>query len=138
MPTRTDTRTAVARRAVLAAGLGDVLAAPAIRPSPAQGAPTRVGVLHLLFRTMAISETALRDTVLMMNGSTQPSIIKDTARAVRHLARERGLAVVLVEQHFEFARDLADRIVVAVRGEVALGGPVDALEDEAVRRLLTV
>jgi urea transport system ATP-binding protein len=68
----------------------------------------------------------------------QPSIIKDIARVIRHLARERGLAVVLVEQYFEFARDLADRIAVMVRGEVALGGPVAELEDEAVRRLLTV
>ena len=68
----------------------------------------------------------------------QPSIIKDIARVIRHLARERNMAVVLVEQYFEFARDLADRIAVMVRGEVALGGPVDALEDEAVRRLLTV
>jgi len=68
----------------------------------------------------------------------QPSIIKDIARVIRLLARERGLAVVLVEQYFEFARDLADRIAVMVRGEVALGGPVDTLEDEAVRRLLTV
>ncbi len=68
----------------------------------------------------------------------QPSVIKDIARVIRLLARERGLAVVLVEQYFEFARDLADRIAVMVRGEVALGGPVDALDDEAVRRLLTV
>ena len=68
----------------------------------------------------------------------QPSIIKDIARVIRHLARDRGLAVVLVEQYFEFARDLADRIAVMVRGEVALGGPVGDLEDEAVRRLLTV
>ena len=68
----------------------------------------------------------------------QPSVIKDIARVIRHLAQDRGLAVVLVEQYFEFARDLADRIAVIVRGEVALGGPIDALEDEAVRRLLTV
>jgi urea transport system ATP-binding protein len=68
----------------------------------------------------------------------QPSVIKDIARVIRLLARERGLAVVLVEQYFEFARDLADRIAVMVRGEVALAGPVDALDDEAVRRLLTV
>jgi urea transport system ATP-binding protein len=46
--------------------------------------------------------------------------------------------VVLVEQYFEFARDLADRVAVMVRGEVALGGPVETLDDEAVRRLLTV
>ena len=68
----------------------------------------------------------------------QPSVIKDIARVVRHLARERNMAVVLVEQYYEFARDLADRIAVMVRGEVALGGPVGGLDDEAVRRLLTV
>ena len=68
----------------------------------------------------------------------QPSIIKDIARVVRHLARDRNMAVVLVEQYFEFARDLADRIAVMVRGEVALGGAVESLDDEAVRRLLTV
>ena len=68
----------------------------------------------------------------------QPSIIKDIARVIRHLARDRNMAVVLVEQYFEFARDLADRIAVMVRGEVALGGPIGELEDEAVRRLLTV
>ena len=65
MPT-TAVRPAVTRRAALAAGLGSVLAAPAIRLSFGQGAPIRVGVLHSLSGTMAISETALRDTVLMM------------------------------------------------------------------------
>jgi urea transport system substrate-binding protein len=56
------------RRGLLGATAADVatLAAPAIRPSFAQGAPIRVGVLHSLSGTMAISETALRDTVLMM------------------------------------------------------------------------
>ena len=82
-----------------------------------------------------------RPRLLILDEPTEgihPSVIKDIARVIRHLARERGLAVVLVEQYFEFARDLADRIAVMVRGEVALGGPVDALEDDAVRRLLTV
>jgi urea transport system ATP-binding protein len=68
----------------------------------------------------------------------QPSVIKDIARVIRLLAREKNFAVVLVEQYYEFARELADRIAVMVRGEVALGGPVNALDDEAVRRLLTV
>ena len=53
------------RRAALA-GLGASLAAPAIHSASAQGAPIKVGVLHSLSGTMAISETALRDTVLMM------------------------------------------------------------------------
>lgn len=68
----------------------------------------------------------------------QPSVIKDIARVIRLLAREKNFAVVLVEQYYEFARELADRIAVMVRGEVALGGPIGELEDEAVRRLLTV
>jgi urea transport system substrate-binding protein len=60
--------TSLTRRGALAAGLGGAaaLAMPAIRPSFAQGAPIKVGVLHSLSGTMAISETALRDTVLMM------------------------------------------------------------------------
>jgi urea transport system substrate-binding protein len=53
------------RRAALA-GFAGALAAPGIKPSMAQSAPIRVGVLHSLSGTMAISETALRDTVLMM------------------------------------------------------------------------
>jgi len=68
----------------------------------------------------------------------QPNIIQDIARILALLAKERGLAIVLVEQYFEFARDLADRIVVMVRGEVALEGAAAELEDASVRRLLTV
>lgn len=59
------TRPTLTRRAALA-GLGAALTAPAIRPSMAQSAPIKIGVLHSLSGTMAISETALRDTVLMM------------------------------------------------------------------------
>ena len=68
----------------------------------------------------------------------QPNVIKDSARVIRLLAKDRGMAVVLVEQYFEFARDLADRIAVMVRGEVALGGPIAELDNDAVRKLLTV
>jgi urea transport system substrate-binding protein len=55
----------ITRRTALG-GLGAALAAPLAAPAYAQGAPIRVGVLHSLSGTMAISETALRDTVLMM------------------------------------------------------------------------
>ena len=65
---------------------------------------------------------------------TSPNI----GRVITHLARDRGFAVVLVEQYFDWARELADRITVMVRGEVALAGETAALETEAVRRLLTV
>ncbi len=68
----------------------------------------------------------------------QPNVIKDIARVISHLARARQMAVVLVEQYYDFARSLADTITVMVRGEVALAGPVDALDEEKVRSLLTV
>jgi urea transport system ATP-binding protein len=68
----------------------------------------------------------------------QPSVIKDIARVIRHLARDRGMAVVLVEQYYDFARELADRIVVMVRGEVAMAGATGELDEPALRRLLTV
>jgi urea transport system substrate-binding protein len=61
----TSTSLTLTRRAALA-GLGAALAMPAIRPAFGQGTPIKVGVLHSLSGTMAISETALRDTVLMM------------------------------------------------------------------------
>jgi urea transport system ATP-binding protein len=68
----------------------------------------------------------------------QPSVIKDIARVIRHLSRDRGMAVVLVEQYYDFARELADRIAVMVRGEVAMAGLAGELDEPAVRRLLTV
>ena len=68
----------------------------------------------------------------------QPSVIKDISRVIRHLSRDRGMAVVLVEQYYDFARDLADRITVMVRGEVAMAGATGDLQEAAVRRLLTV
>ena len=68
----------------------------------------------------------------------QPSIIKDIGRVIRYLARDRRMAVVLVEQYYDFARELADRVVVMVRGEVAMEGSTGSLDEVAVRRLLTV
>ena len=56
----------VSRRALLAAPMAGALVAPLAAPAIGQTAPIRVGVLHSLSGTMAISETALRDTALMM------------------------------------------------------------------------
>jgi len=45
---------------------------------------------------------------------------------------------VLVEQYYEFARELGDQLAIMVRGEVALAGQAAALDETAIRRLLTV
>ena len=68
----------------------------------------------------------------------QPSIIQDIGRVIQTL-RERGqMAILLVEQYFEFARNLADEYVVMDRGEVVLAGSEKEIKPNDVRRWLTV
>ncbi|QDL93426.1 urea ABC transporter ATP-binding subunit UrtE [Paroceanicella profunda] len=68
----------------------------------------------------------------------QPSIIKDIGRAIDFLRGRGDMAIVLVEQFFEFARDLADTYVVMDRGEVVLSGARADMVEADVRRWLTV
>jgi len=68
----------------------------------------------------------------------QPSIIKDIERVIRLLASRGDMAVLLVEQYFEFARDLADAFCVMDRGEVVLSGSKADMVEDDVRRHLTV
>ena len=68
----------------------------------------------------------------------QPSIIKDIARVIA-LLRDRGtMAILLVEQYYEFARDLADRFAVMDRGEIVMAGSREQMIEEEVRRFLVV
>ncbi len=68
----------------------------------------------------------------------QPSIIKDIERVIRDLGRRGDMAILLVEQYFEFARALADRYLVMERGEVVLAGEARDMVEADVRRYLTV
>jgi urea transport system ATP-binding protein len=68
----------------------------------------------------------------------QPSIIKEIERVIRDLARRGDMAILLVEQYFEFARALAHRYVVMERGEVVLSGDARDMVESDVRRHLTV
>lgn len=68
----------------------------------------------------------------------QPSIIKDIGRVIALLASRGDMAVLLVEQYFEFARDLADAFCVMDRGEVVLAGTKAEMVEDDVRRHLTV
>ena len=55
------------------------------------------------------------------------------------LLRDRGeMAILLVEQYFEFARDLADAFAVMERGEIVLSGTREGMVEQDVRRYLTV
>jgi len=68
----------------------------------------------------------------------QPSIIKDIGRVIGRLAARGDMAILLVEQYFEFARELAASYLVMERGEVVLSGRRDDMNERAVRAHLTV
>src|SRR5712671_478126 len=68
----------------------------------------------------------------------QPSIIKDIERVIRTLGERGNMAILLVEQYFEFARDLAASYLVMQRGEVVLSGRREDMDEAAVRTYLTV
>jgi len=68
----------------------------------------------------------------------QPSIIKDIEQVIRILAERGNMAILLVEQYFEFARNLAAAYFVMQRGEVVISGRRRDMDEEAVRGYLTV
>jgi len=68
----------------------------------------------------------------------QPSIIKDIGRIIDLLRARGDMAILLVEQYFDFARDLASRIAVMDRGEIVLNGSRDELDHDDVRRRVSV
>ena len=68
----------------------------------------------------------------------QPSIIKDIGRVIA-LLRDRGdMAILLVEQYFDFARELAQTIAVLDRGDIVLYGRREELDEQDVQRRLSV
>lgn len=83
----------------------------------------------------------MRPRVLLLDEPTegiQPSIIKDIERVIALLRDRGGIAIVLVEQYFEFARRLADRFVLLDRGKVVVSGTGAELASTDVRMHLTV
>jgi urea transport system ATP-binding protein len=68
----------------------------------------------------------------------QPSIIKDIERAIRALAATGEMAILLVEQYYDFARSLADHYLVMERGEIVARGSGADMERDGVRARLAV
>jgi urea transport system ATP-binding protein len=68
----------------------------------------------------------------------QPSIIKDIGRAIEWLRDQGTIAILLVEQYFDFVHQLADTFAVMDRGEIVLAGTRADMDAEKVRRHLTV
>jgi len=68
----------------------------------------------------------------------QPSIIKDIGRVIALLRSRGAMAILLVEQYYDFARELADTLAVMDRGDIVLSGAPGTLDEGAVRRRLSV
>jgi urea transport system ATP-binding protein len=84
---------------------------------------------------------AMQPSLLILDEPTegiQPSIIKEIERAIRALAATGEMAILLVEQYYDFARSLADQYLVMERGEIVARGRGADMDADGVRRLLTV
>ncbi|HZO00095.1 MAG TPA: urea ABC transporter ATP-binding subunit UrtE [Burkholderiales bacterium] len=84
---------------------------------------------------------AMQPRLLILDEPTegiQPSIIKEIERVIRALAVTGEMAILLVEQYYDFARSLADQYLVMERGEIVARGRGADMERDGVRRLLAV
>lgn len=82
-----------------------------------------------------------RPRLLLLDEPTegiQPNIIQQIGQVIRHLRSQGTMAIVLVEQYFEFAYDLADRFVVLRRGEVLVAGGKSELSKADVLKGVSV
>ena len=68
----------------------------------------------------------------------QPSIIKDIGRAISYLRNKGDMAIVLVEQYFDFAKELADDFIVMDRGSVVMEGDRASMNEKDVRQKISV
>jgi urea transport system ATP-binding protein len=84
---------------------------------------------------------AMEPKLLILDEPTegiQPSIIKDIERAIRSLAATGELAILLVEQYYDFARSLADQYLVMERGSIVARGAGEHMDRDNVRGMLAV
>jgi len=83
----------------------------------------------------------MRPKVLILDEPTegiQPSIIKDIGNAIRKLAEGGEMAILLVEQYYDFAQSLADQYAVMARGEIVKAGPGSEMAAENVQSLVAI
>ena len=68
----------------------------------------------------------------------QPSIIKDIGRVIKMLAQRGDMAILLCEQYYDFAQELADRYCVMERGEVIAHGPGSEMQAKGIRHMVAI
>ena len=83
----------------------------------------------------------MKPRVLLLDEPTegiQPNIIQQIGRVIEYLKGKGDMAIILVEQYFDFAYGLADRFYVLKRGEVALEGDKATLSKEVLKQTVSV
>ena len=83
----------------------------------------------------------LRPRVLLLDEPTegiQPSIIKDIGRAIAYLRNLGKIAVVLVEQYLDFARELGDHFAVMDRGAIVYSCSRESMDEAALKRAMAI
>ena len=68
----------------------------------------------------------------------QPSIIKEIGRVIRQLADKSDMAILLCEQYYDFAEELADHYLVMERGQVLVEGPGSEMATKGIRQLVSI
>ncbi|WP_412460816.1 urea ABC transporter ATP-binding subunit UrtE [Pseudomonas sp. SC11] len=84
---------------------------------------------------------ASRPRLLILDEPTegiQPSVIKEIGAVIRRLAQRGDMAILLVEQFYDFAEALADQYLVMARGEIVQRGRGENMQAEGVRGLVTI
>ena len=84
---------------------------------------------------------AARPKLLILDEPTegiQPSIIKDIERVIRMLAQRGDMAILLVEQYYDFARSLADHYLVMSRGQIVKSGPGVDMDADNIRNFVAL
>ncbi|MEI7803908.1 MAG: urea ABC transporter ATP-binding subunit UrtE [Hyphomicrobiales bacterium] len=83
----------------------------------------------------------MRPRLLLLDEPTegiQPSIIKDIGRAIGYLRGLKQMAIVLVEQYLDFARELGDQIVVMDRGAIVYSCDRANMDEAALKKALAI
>src|SRR5262245_14967832 len=83
----------------------------------------------------------MRPRLLLLDEPTegiQPSIIKDIGRTISYLRNLGHIAIVLVEQYLDFARELGDHFAVMDRGSVVYSCARDTIDEAALKRAMAI